>query len=141
MYFVGDPGTTKSGNHLDGAEGDVEEDRGEGVEAERLDDEGAKSRNAAAWNTVENNIVRVVTLVLQGWRVIWNLRYGEHETEPEPRLGIKHGFTDMVPFPDARANAHLVHAETLNGNDFFVFFEELCFHWRVGHEEAVPVCK
>lgn len=65
------------------------------------------------------------------------LRNGEHEAEPEPRLWIEHGFADMVPFPDAGANTHLIHAETLNGNDFFVFFKELGLHWGIRHEEAV----
>lgn len=60
MYFVGDPGTAKSGNHLDGAKGDVEEDRGKGVEAERLDDQRAKSRNATTRDTVVYVVVKEV---------------------------------------------------------------------------------
>lgn len=126
MYFVRDPGTTKSRNHLDGAKGDIEEDRGERVKAERLDDERTKSRDATARDTVVNVVISDV--LCSRVEVLCNLRDREHEAEPEPRLWVEHGFADMVPFPDTRANAHLIHAETLNGNDFFVVFEELGLH-------------
>lgn len=136
MYFVGDPGATESGNHLHGAKGYVEENRGEGVEAERLDDERAKGRNATTGDTVIGAVSAVLDMRGDVFR---NLRNGEHEAEPEPRLWIEHGFADVVPFPDAGANAHLVHAETLDGDDFFVFFEELGLHWGIWHEEAVKM--
>lgn len=135
VYFIGDPGAAESGNHLHGTEGDVEEDCSEGVEAEGLDDERAKSRNASAGDAVVFvDVSRVIDMNVLAYG---NLRNGEHEAEPEPRLWIEHGFADVVPFPDAGANAHLVHAETLDGDDFFVFFEEFGFHWGVRHEEAV----
>jgi hypothetical protein len=135
VYLVGDPGTAKGGNHLDGAEGDVEEDCCEGIETERLDDERAKSRNATTRDAV---ITAVVSEILDiRVEVCGNLRNSEHEAEPEPRLWIKHGLADMLPLPDAGANTHLVHAETLDGNDFFVLFEEFGLHWRIRHEKAV----
>ena len=56
MYLVGDPGAAEGCNHLNGAEGDVEEDRGEGVEAERLDDQGSESRYATTRDPIPRTI-------------------------------------------------------------------------------------
>lgn len=41
----------------------------------------------------------------------------------------------MIPLPNTRANTHLIHAQALNCNEFFIMFEEFCFHGRIGHEE------
>lgn len=74
---------------LDETEGNIEQNRRETVEAERLDDQGAEGRDAAAGN-----------------------RDGEHHREPKPGFRVKEGFASLLPFPDVIFDTLLVHSQS-----------------------------
>ncbi len=42
----------------------------------------------------------------------------------------------MVPPPLSRNDAHLVGSKPFDSDYFFVFGQEIGFHWRVGHEDV-----
>ena len=62
-------------------------------------------------------------------------RDDKQEEEPQPSLGIENSVSHMVPFPNTRADTHLIHSETFDRDQLVVTMEELCFHRRVRHED------
>lgn len=55
---------------------------------------------------------------------------GQHQ-EPEPRLRVNKSLENVIPFPNSGGYTHLVHTQSLDGNQLLISTQELGLHRRV----------
>lgn len=65
-----------------------------------------------------------------------HIRDDKHDEEPKPSLDIKHSLPDVVPLPDARGDALLIHPQAFDGNQLVISLQEFGCHGRIRHEDA-----
>lgn len=71
------------------------------------------------------------------WFVGVILRDREHQSKPEPRLGVQERFFCMFPLPLLAFNTLLVHSLSLDSQQFVFLSQKLSRYGRVWHEKTV----
>lgn len=103
------PRTTQRRNKLHRTKGHIKQDRRKRIEPKGLDNQWPERRYPATRN-----------------------RDGSQKSEPDPRLDVEETLLHVVPAPDAGGDAHLVHADSFNSEQFVVAAEEAGLHRRIG---------
>ena len=114
----------------DGADGELEEDGVEGVEAEGGDDEGAEARDGSV-----DGVSMIVRTCGMGVGEREDVRSGHHD-HYKIELHVQESFLDLIPFNLLTADSGLALSESFDGYDALFWGQEPGGNGRVRHHAA-----